>query len=98
MRLFIFGNRRPYPEQKLTAFSIPFADYVADYENPISPEILRTVNSRVVAGDKNDHLLLPPEVRFFYRKWPVALLADSRLFPPARLRRLASTRRPYREK
>lgn len=37
-------------------------DYVADYENPISPEILRAVNSRVVAGDKNDHLLLPPEV------------------------------------
>ncbi|KAI5481722.1 class V myosin [Pseudohyphozyma bogoriensis] len=36
--------------------------YVADYENPISPEILRAVNSRVVAGDKNDHLLLPPEV------------------------------------
>lgn len=36
--------------------------YVADYENPISPEILRAVNARVVAGDKNDHLLLPPEV------------------------------------
>ncbi|KAK4053467.1 Myosin type-2 heavy chain 1 [Microbotryomycetes sp. JL201] len=36
--------------------------YVADYENPISPEILRAVNSRVVAGDRNDHLLLPPEV------------------------------------
>ncbi|BGP38330.1 Myosin type-2 heavy chain 1 [Rhodotorula kratochvilovae] len=36
--------------------------YVADYENPISPEILRAVNGRVVAGDKNDHLLLPPEV------------------------------------
>ncbi|GAA6061411.1 hypothetical protein JCM10212_004469 [Sporobolomyces blumeae] len=36
--------------------------YVADYENPISPEILRAVNNRVVAGDKNDHLLLPPEV------------------------------------
>ncbi|SCZ93083.1 BZ3500_MvSof-1268-A1-R1_Chr6-2g08450 [Microbotryum saponariae] len=36
--------------------------YVADYENPISAEILRAVNSRVVAGDKNDHLLLPPEV------------------------------------
>ncbi|GAA6021324.1 hypothetical protein JCM10207_002697 [Rhodosporidiobolus poonsookiae] len=36
--------------------------YVADYENPISPDILRAVNARVVAGDKNDHLLLPPEV------------------------------------
>ncbi|GAA6027831.1 hypothetical protein JCM8097_001737 [Rhodosporidiobolus ruineniae] len=36
--------------------------YVADYENPISPEILRAVNARVVAGDKSDHLLLPPEV------------------------------------
>ncbi|KAM0754413.1 myosin V [Meredithblackwellia eburnea MCA 4105] len=36
--------------------------YVADYENAISTEILRAVNSRVVAGDKNDHLLLPPEV------------------------------------
>ncbi|KAH9001669.1 myosin 5 [Lactarius akahatsu] len=33
--------------------------YVADYENPISPEILRIVASRVVAGDRNDHLLLP---------------------------------------
>jgi hypothetical protein len=36
--------------------------YVADYENTLSPEILRAVNSRVIAGDKNDHLLLPPEV------------------------------------
>jgi len=35
--------------------------YVADYENPISPEILRVVASRVVANDRNDHLLLPPE-------------------------------------
>ncbi|KAF9036781.1 P-loop containing nucleoside triphosphate hydrolase protein [Panaeolus papilionaceus] len=35
--------------------------YVADYENPISPEILRVVASRVQANDKNDHLLLPPE-------------------------------------
>ncbi|KZV70470.1 myosin 5 [Peniophora sp. CONT] len=33
--------------------------YVADYENPISPEILRIVASRVVANDRNDHLLLP---------------------------------------
>ena len=31
-------------------------------QNPISPDILRAVNLRVVAGDKNDHLLLPPEV------------------------------------
>ncbi|KAJ3511149.1 hypothetical protein NLJ89_g4272 [Agrocybe chaxingu] len=35
--------------------------YVADYENPISPEILRVVASRVQANDRNDHLLLPPE-------------------------------------
>ncbi|CAL1703822.1 unnamed protein product [Somion occarium] len=35
--------------------------YVADYENPISPEILRVVASRVIANDRNDHLLLPPE-------------------------------------
>ncbi|KAI0029309.1 myosin 5 [Vararia minispora EC-137] len=33
--------------------------YVADYETPISPEILRIVASRVVANDRNDHLLLP---------------------------------------
>jgi len=33
--------------------------YVADYENPISPEILRIVASRVIANDRNDHLLLP---------------------------------------
>lgn len=36
--------------------------HVADYENPISPEILRAVASRVVPNDRNDHLLLPPEV------------------------------------
>ncbi|GJE97937.1 Myosin heavy chain [Phanerochaete sordida] len=35
--------------------------YVADYEAPISPEILRVVASRVNANDRNDHLLLPPE-------------------------------------
>ncbi|EPQ58498.1 hypothetical protein GLOTRDRAFT_72957 [Gloeophyllum trabeum ATCC 11539] len=35
--------------------------YVADYENPISPEILRVVASRVNANDRNDHLLLSPE-------------------------------------
>ncbi|GJN87133.1 hypothetical protein Rhopal_000078-T1 [Rhodotorula paludigena] len=46
----------------LADIEIIFDDYVADYENPISPEILRAVNGRVVAGDKNDHLLLPPEV------------------------------------
>lgn len=51
----------------ITDLSSPAAElvanyYVADYENPISPEILRAVNARVVAGDKNDHLLLPPEV------------------------------------
>ncbi|RCH99215.1 Myosin type-2 heavy chain 1, partial [Rhizopus stolonifer] len=32
--------------------------YVADYENPIQPEILRAVASRVVNGDKDDVLLL----------------------------------------
>jgi myosin V len=36
--------------------------YTADYENPIAPEILRFVASRVVPNDKNDHLLLPPEI------------------------------------
>lgn len=36
--------------------------HVADYENPISPEILKAVASRVVPNDRNDHLLLPPEV------------------------------------
>ncbi|KAG6376042.1 myosin 5 [Boletus reticuloceps] len=35
--------------------------YVAEYENPISPEILRVVASRVQANDRNDHLLLSPE-------------------------------------
>ncbi|KAG7092220.1 hypothetical protein E1B28_008587 [Marasmius oreades] len=35
--------------------------YVADYENPISPEILRVVAARVQANDRNDHLLLSPE-------------------------------------
>ena len=29
--------------------------------NPISPEILRVVASRVVPNDRNDHLLLAPE-------------------------------------
>jgi len=36
--------------------------HVADYENPIAPEILKAVASRVQPNDKNDHLLLPPEV------------------------------------
>ncbi|KZO95749.1 hypothetical protein CALVIDRAFT_515524 [Calocera viscosa TUFC12733] len=35
--------------------------FVADYENPISPEILRVVASRIVPNDRNDHLLLTPE-------------------------------------
>ncbi|KAI0340163.1 myosin 5 [Trametopsis cervina] len=35
--------------------------YVADYESPITPEILSVVASRVQANDRNDHLLLPPE-------------------------------------
>ncbi|EFP91721.2 Myosin type-2 heavy chain 1 [Puccinia graminis f. sp. tritici] len=36
--------------------------HVADYENPIAPEILKAVASRVMPNDKNDHLMLPPEV------------------------------------
>lgn len=32
--------------------------HVADYENPIQPEILRAVANRVVSGDKGDVLLL----------------------------------------
>jgi myosin-5 len=32
--------------------------HVADYENPIRPEILRAVAARVVSGDKSDVLLL----------------------------------------
>jgi myosin-5 len=32
-----------------------------DLQNPISPEILRVVASRVQANDRNDHLLLSPE-------------------------------------
>ncbi|MBW0477882.1 hypothetical protein O181_017597 [Austropuccinia psidii MF-1] len=35
--------------------------HVADYENPIAPEILKAVASRVMPNDKNDHLMLPPE-------------------------------------
>lgn len=33
----------------------------ADYEAPISPEILKAVASRVKPDDKSDHLLLTPE-------------------------------------
>lgn len=36
-------------------------DVVVIPQNPISPEILRVVASRVIANDRNDHLLLPPE-------------------------------------
>ncbi|QRV99788.1 Myosin head (motor domain) [Ceratobasidium sp. AG-Ba] len=35
--------------------------FVADYENPISPEILKLVAQRVVPNDRTDHLLLTPE-------------------------------------
>jgi len=35
--------------------------FVADYENPISPDILRVVAQRVNPDDRNDHLLLSPE-------------------------------------
>lgn len=46
-----------------TRFVLPIPRDCADArQNPISPEILRSVAQRVVAGDKNDHLLLPPEV------------------------------------
>ncbi|KAG1853081.1 hypothetical protein F4604DRAFT_2044536 [Suillus subluteus] len=47
--------------------------YVAEYENPISPEILRVVASRVQANDRNDHLLFSPkseEVGPFEPPWP----------------------------
>ncbi|KAJ8590360.1 hypothetical protein M405DRAFT_851759 [Rhizopogon salebrosus TDB-379] len=47
--------------------------YAAEYENPISPEILRVVASRVQANDRNDHLLLSPEseeVGSFEPPWP----------------------------
>ncbi|KAI6038967.1 myosin 5 [Pisolithus marmoratus] len=40
--------------------------YVAEYESPISPEILRVVASRVQANDRNDHLLLSPETEDTY--------------------------------
>lgn len=33
----------------------------ADYENPISPEIIKAVAGRVKPEDKNDQLLLTPE-------------------------------------
>lgn len=36
-------------------------DYTRPLQNPISPEILRVVASRVQANDRNDHLLLSPE-------------------------------------
>lgn len=36
-------------------------DFELSPQNPISPEILRVVASRVIANDRNDHLLLPPE-------------------------------------
>jgi myosin-5 len=35
--------------------------HTADYETPISPEILKAVSSRVKPNDRGDHLLLPPE-------------------------------------
>ncbi|KAG8732054.1 Myosin type-2 heavy chain 1, partial [Ceratobasidium sp. 423] len=35
--------------------------FVADYENPISPDILKLVAQRVQPNDKKDHLLLTPE-------------------------------------
>lgn len=38
-----------------------YAKLPLDLQNPISPEILRVVASRVQANDRNDHLLLSPE-------------------------------------
>ncbi|CCO31014.1 hypothetical protein BN14_05048 [Rhizoctonia solani AG-1 IB] len=35
--------------------------FVADYENPISPDILKLVAQRVQPNDRTDHLLLTPE-------------------------------------
>ena len=46
------------------SYSDPFpSDYLPTFppQNPISPEILRVVASRVVPNDRNDHLLLAPE-------------------------------------
>ncbi|POW20123.1 hypothetical protein PSHT_03908 [Puccinia striiformis] len=37
--------------------------HVADYENPIAPEILKAVASRVMPNDKNDHLMLPLKLK-----------------------------------
>ena len=31
-------------------------------KSPISSEVLKAVAARVMQGDKNDHLLLPPEL------------------------------------
>ncbi|PWN25731.1 myosin V [Jaminaea rosea] len=36
--------------------------HTAEYEQPISQEILKAAAARVVPNDRNDHLLLPPEV------------------------------------
>lgn len=36
--------------------------HTAEYENPISSEILKAAAARVTPNDRNDHLLLPPEV------------------------------------
>ncbi|CAO1627074.1 unnamed protein product [Jaminaea pallidilutea] len=36
--------------------------HTAEYEQPISPEILKAAAARVTPNDRNDHLLLPPEV------------------------------------
>ncbi|KAH7338698.1 DIL domain-containing protein [Rhizoctonia solani] len=35
--------------------------FVADYENPVSPEILRLAAERVQPDDRTDHLMLTPE-------------------------------------
>ena len=40
---------------------LPVTELTIARQNPISPEILRVVASRVVPNDRNDHLLLPPE-------------------------------------
>ena len=48
-----------YEVRKLTVY--PKNEAHSFSQNPISPEILRIVASRVVPNDRNDHLLLAPE-------------------------------------
>ncbi|KAI9187712.1 Myosin type-2 heavy chain 1 [Blastocladiella emersonii ATCC 22665] len=58
---------------------------VADFENPISPEILRAVASRSVSNDKNDMLLLEAtndsDVSWYARPEPRKLLGVEKYLP-----------------